>query len=219
VTALLGARSWRDARFAVLDFETTGLDPSRDHILSFGVVPVEQGRALLAGTLYRVVRPPVAVPAESIRVHGLRPLDLERAPALDEVGEELLEALAGRVLVAHAARIELSFLERTYRRRGRRPPRRAIDVLGLAAELARSGHPARPSSPRLADLAAAHGVPVARTHHALADALTTAQLFLVLASELERRGGGSLRRLRRAGRSQNARSFFSDRLARTGPIA
>jgi DNA polymerase-3 subunit epsilon len=211
--------SWRDARFVVLDFETTGLDPTRDHVLSFGAVPVVQGRVRLSGALYGVVRPPVSIPAESIRVHGIRPADLEHAPALDEIAGELLAQLEGRALVAHAAGIELAFLEHLPRGRGVRLPSRAIDVLGLAAELARRGHPARPRSPRLADLAEAYRVPVARTHHALGDALTTAQLFLVLAGELELRGRGSGRELGRAGRSQNARSFVADLLDRTGPIA
>ncbi|GIU95272.1 MAG: DNA polymerase III subunit epsilon [Gaiellaceae bacterium] len=196
-----GARSWREVRFAVLDFEATGLDLERDHVLSFGVVPVERGRVRLADAVYRVVRPPITVPAASIRVHGIRPSELERAPRLEDVLDELVEALRDRVLVAHAAGVELGFLRRIRRQYGRPRVRRAIDVLDLADELARR-KPTSPAPPseRLAVLAAAHGVPVARTHHAFSDALTTAQLFLVLATRLEHLGAGRVRDLRRAGR-------------------
>ena len=38
---LRARRSWRDHRFAVLDLEATGPDFQQDHVLSFGVVPVE----------------------------------------------------------------------------------------------------------------------------------------------------------------------------------
>ena len=203
-----GSRPWREASYAVLDFETTGLDPARDHVLSYGVVPIEHGRVRIEGALYRVVHPPIPVPAESIRVHGIRPVELTTAPSLDEVAHELLDALEGRTLVAHAAMIELAFLGRL-QKHGRRI-RQAIDVIDLAAELAARdrGVPTARSA-RLADLAAGFGVPVARTHHALGDALTTAQLFLVLATRLELLGAGRLRDLAGAGRSQFARGFLT----------
>ena len=41
---------------------------------------------------------------ETIRIHGLRREDLVGAPPLREMLDELLEALAGRALVAHVAR-------------------------------------------------------------------------------------------------------------------
>ena len=202
------ARHWREATFAVLDFETTGLDLAHDHVLSYGLVPVERGRIHMKGALYRVVRPPVPIPADSVRVHGIRPVELTAAPSLDEVAHELLDALEGRTLVAHAAMIELAFLGRL-REHGRRRIRRAIDVIDLAAELAaRDRNFLRVPSARLADLAAGFGMPVARTHHALGDALTTAQLFLVLATRLELLGAGRLRDLAGAGRSRFAGSFL-----------
>ena len=201
------SQSWRLTSFAVLDFETTGLDLGRDHVLSFGLVPVEGARIRLEDGLYRVVRPPVLPPADSIRVHGIRPVDLEDAPPLGRVAAELRGALRGRLLVAHAAAIELAFLRRVFGRLDPRRPRRAIDVLDLAAEVARRESASPLPSARLADVAALHGVPVGRTHHALADALITEQLLLVLASKLERLGLGRTRDLRRARPSQFAESF------------
>jgi DNA polymerase III epsilon subunit-like protein len=50
---------------------------------------------------------------------------------------------------------------------------------------------------READLANANGLPVHREHDPLHDALTTAQLFLVLATRLERHGLATLGQLRR----------------------
>ena len=205
------SRSWRNASFAVLDFETTGLDLDRDHVLSLGLVPVVDGRVRLAGSLYRVVRPPIPVPASSIRVHGIRPDELEDAPTLDTVAGDLLAALDDRLLVAHAAVIELAFLERIVRTRRARRMRRAIDVVFLAEELAERERAGAVPSPRLADLAELFGVPVLRTHHAFADALVTAQLFLVLATRLERLGAGGVRDLARAGRSPTTRRFFLGR--------
>jgi len=195
------SRSWRNASFAVLDFETTGLDLAHDHVVSYGLVPVERGRIRMSDALYRVVRPPIPVPPESIRVHGIRPLELESAPELREVADEVQGALEGGRLVAHACGIELAFLGRLYEGRGQRPPRRAIDVIDLAAELTEQEREIPVRSWRLSDMAKRYGVPVVRTHHAFGDAFVTAQLFLVLATRLERLGVASVRDLERAGRS------------------
>lgn len=200
-----GSRPWREASFAVLDFETTGLDLATDHVLSFGVVLVDGARVQLSGALYRVVRPPIPIPAGSIRVHGIRPSELADAPSLGQVVHELYAALAGRALVAHAAGLELGFLASIRRAHGGPRIRRAIDVLDLATALAARDRDAPAvSTLRLAEIAERYGVPVSRTHHAFADALTTAQLFLVLATRLERLGSFRLGDLARAGRSQFA---------------
>jgi DNA polymerase-3 subunit epsilon len=52
----------------------------------------------------------------------------------------------------------------------------------------------------LGPLAAQAGLPVYSEHNALSDALTTAQLFLSQAMQMERQGEGTLRRLLKAGR-------------------
>jgi DNA polymerase III subunit epsilon len=186
---------WREASLAALDFETTGLDLRSDHVLSFSVVPIDQGRISLAGAVYRAVKPPIELPAASIVVHGIRPADIEDSPALEDVADELIVALSGRVLVAHAAWIELVFLNRLLRRRGLRRRREVIDVLELASRLSALEGTARPVPSRLTALAGLYGVPAGRTHHAFQDALTTAQLFLVLAARLQRRSRGNIRDL------------------------
>ena len=186
---------WREAGLVALDFETTGLDLRHDHVLSFGSVPIDQGRIRLADALYRTVKPPVELPAESIVIHGIRPVDVQDAPALEDVAHELITALAGRVLVAHAAWIELGFLNKLLRSRGLKRRRAAIDVLELAARLSALESTAGPVPSRLTALADLFAVPAGRTHHAFQDALTTAQVFLVLAARLERRGRGDLRDL------------------------
>lgn len=180
---------WREARFAVLDFELTGLHLTRDHVLSFGVVPVAAGRVQAGQSLYRVVRPPVPISHEAIAVHGLRPVDVEHAPLLAEEAGELLDALAGRALVAHCAWIEEHHLKRVMRVAGVRPRQPVLDTWFMARQLATfEGRNWRSVPRELSVLAASYGLPADRTHHALGDALTTAQLFLALASKLEQHG-------------------------------
>ncbi len=113
-----GATAWREAEFSVVDLETTGLDPASDEIISFATVTVADGRIRLDDARYGLVRPNRMPEWDTIRIHGLREADLVEAPPLEEVLDELLEALAGRALVAHVAAVERGFLRAALSKRG-----------------------------------------------------------------------------------------------------
>jgi DNA polymerase-3 subunit epsilon len=197
----LGARSWRAVEFASLDFETTGLDPRRDHIVSFGVVPIRDGRIVVGDRVYREVVPAVPPSPVSVAVHGLRQVDLAAARNLDSERGVLGAALHRRHIIAWAAEVEAAFLATTFGGSARSWRRRIVDVLILArmVEELQDGN----GSPSYALSAAAgrFGVPVHSPHDALDDALTTAEVFLVLATRLSASAPGTARWLLRASRS------------------
>ncbi len=193
---------WAFAPYAALDFETTGLDLERDRVVSFGLVPVDRGRVVFGRRRYLEVSPDVDMGHRSIVVHGIRPVDVADAPPLSEASEELREALDERVILAWAAHVEAAFLSQAFGGRPRAWLRRCIDVRQLAMVVDRlEGTPATPGSYSLTRAASRFGIPVERPHHALDDALTTAQLFLVFAHRLAARGHATPRRLLRDGRS------------------
>jgi DNA polymerase III subunit epsilon len=185
---------WREASYAVLDMELTGLDPSLHEIISFAVVPVEDGKVLPGDTVYRLVRPREMPKEDTIRIHGLRESDLEKAPPLDRVLDHLLRSLAGRVLVAHVATVEIAFLRPVLQAEGLSLRNPVVDTAALAQELHRLRAEEsieflpegldEDSSPGLNALARSLGLPSHRPHHADGDALTTAQVFLALATHL-----------------------------------
>jgi DNA polymerase-3 subunit epsilon len=181
----LGA-GWREAEFCVLDVETTGMDLRRDDVVSYGAVIVANGRIHCGRSAYRLVRPERAVSVAALAVHQLRQVDLAGAPRIDDVLNDLTDLLANRALVAHAAWFEEAFLNRALRRRGRVLNRAVIDTAALlrACGLAAVGTP-RESAVEAA--ARKLKVPVHTPHHALGDAVTAAEVFLVLATRLERR--------------------------------
>lgn len=184
------SRPWRRAEFASLDFETTGLDRERDAVVSFGVVPVREGRVIVGEAVHQLVAPDVPSSPESMRIHGILPRDLAQAQPLAIAGETLRLALAGRILLAWFATVEIGYLGRLYGGRPRSWVRRTIDVRQMAIELEHLEQDVRQS---LSSAAERYGVPVANPHQALDDAMVTAQLFLVLATRLEARGFGSTR--------------------------
>jgi DNA polymerase-3 subunit epsilon len=202
-------QQWREATYAVLDVETSGLDSRRDALLAIGLHEIVEGRVQLARRWYSLLRPPAGllVSEQSIRIHGLTRAELAAAPPADEVLPALLGRLRGKVLVVHVAQIDVGFLNRAldvrYRTRLRGP---ILDTARLALTLHERAQILGEASRHLPDpaiqlraLAGNLGLPVHAEHDALSDALTTAQLFLAQASRLERQGSSTLRALLRAG--------------------
>ena len=191
------ATPWRDASFAVVDLELTGLDPGRDEIISFAAVPVDDGRVVPGATHALEIRPRRMPDATTIPIHGLRPVDLAGAPPLEEAIGPMLQALAGRVVVAHPAWVEREFLTAAMATIGARLKEPVIDTAALARRVL-GGDGAKPSHVPLADAVEALGLPAHDPHSAAGDALTTAQLFIALATQLDRtepQTVGSLARL------------------------
>jgi DNA polymerase III subunit epsilon len=201
--------SWRDASFASLDFETTGLDYRRDDIVSFGVVPVQGGRVVLRDAIHRLVAPTVPVSPTSVRIHQLLPAELASAPDLSGSRAPLAQALAGRFMIAWFADLEIAFLGRTFGNARRSWRARTVDVRSLA--LAVEGL-APDSHLTLTSAAERFGVPVSAPHDAFDDALVAAQLFLILASRFERAGGGRVVDLIRVSRGASRTRALERRL-------
>jgi DNA polymerase-3 subunit epsilon len=191
--------SWREAEFAALDFETTGLDYTRDTVVSFGVVPVRHGRVVMAETVHQLVRSAIPPSPRSQTIHQLRPQDLAGSPGLEEAGRILDRAIAGRYLLVWFADVEVNFLASIFGGGKRRWRRRTIDVRRLA--IAADGDDVdRGAGYGLGATARRYGVPVAAPHEALDDALVTAQLFLVLVGKVTGRPDPTIRQLLRLGR-------------------
>lgn len=176
--------NWRADTFVVIDLETTGLDPRRDHIVSYGAVPIRDGRVKTAESVYGLVHVPGDVPGSSTKFHGLRTQDLEGAPSLAECVATLDELIAGHPIVAHCARIERSFLRKAFRRSYLTFSSPIVDTAVLAHLVLDLDVEPR-GSVSLEYAATALGLPVHSPHHALGDAVTTASLFIALAARLE----------------------------------
>ena len=180
-------RPWRQARWCAIDLELTGLNPRKDRIISVGAIPIEGGRVILGKGLYTLVRTTRRSEIGALLVHKLRVSDLSDAPPIDQALDFLFRMLAGSVPVFHTAMVEQAFLSKLFAQRGVRLPAAAdTEVLGRLWRLRRDGN-APPSLP-LAMLSANLGIRPEAPHHALADALTTAQAFVALASHLDADG-------------------------------
>jgi DNA polymerase-3 subunit epsilon len=180
---------WEKVTYWALDLETGGLDPRQDPILSVGMLPVRDGGIRLGESFASLVRPEEvgAIDPDSIRAHHLLPGDVRDAPPIDEVLGAIDARLREGALLVHQAALDVSFLRRAYRRTGRRwPAPPVVDTVALlikAAKRARFLDPDAPDGEPELNLAAARrklGLPDYGSHDALTDAVSAAELFLVL---------------------------------------
>lgn len=175
------------APLLALDVETTGLDSRRDSIVSLGLVPFDLRRIRCREARYWVVKPACELSGQSVTFHHITHSDIQSAPRLDTVLEQLLTAMAGKIMVVHYRPIERGFLDQAMRHllgEGLQFP--VIDTMQLEARLhPRKRQPGwlrqllgKPSvSIRLADSRLRYGLPPYQAHHALTDALATAELL------------------------------------------
>lgn len=175
---------WREGEYVALDFESTGMNPARDEVIQVGLVALSGERIRLGGAWAEWVRPTRPFDPGAVAIHGLSAERLQDAPPVAQVRGPLAERLGQRVLIAHYAALERGFLSRWHLK-----PAWTVDTLMLALALDEvQSETARRDAYTLSALARRFGVTVYGEHDALADALITAQVFLVLATELEQRG-------------------------------
>ncbi|MDO6762862.1 3'-5' exonuclease [Agarivorans sp. 1_MG-2023] len=176
----------KDIDFVALDFETTGLDAKKNSIISIGLVPFTLQRIACREAKHWFVTPEDKLQEDSIVIHGITHSDLKGAPSLLRILEQLLDELAGKVVVVHYRRIERDFLHATLRgliNEGIIFP--LVDTMQIEADI----QAARPKkvidwfkksqavSIRLGSSRTRYNLPTYPPHDALTDAIATAELL------------------------------------------
>ena len=84
-------------KVAVIDCETTGLDPQQDRIVSLAVVLVDHRRSERqeAKTMEITVNPGVPIPADATQIHGIRDTDVRDLGDFGEIAGQLTDFIAG----------------------------------------------------------------------------------------------------------------------------
>ena len=176
-----------EARFIVVDVETSGLDARKDRLLSIGAVTVESLR-LDAGASYEtILRREELSERENILIHGIGPQAQAAGVEPEEVLMRFLEFAGKYPLVAFHAAFDRTVLDRELRETlGVRLPNAWIDLAQLAPVLVPE---ARLPRAGLDEWLAYFGLRAHARHRAVDDAMVTGELFLIL---LKRALAGSL---------------------------
>jgi len=180
------SQRFADSECLALDFETTGLDPARDRILSIGWVLLQGDRICLRESGHLLVNSGSDSVGHSATVHGLVDADVAAGVSIAEALATLLPLLVGRVLVAHCAVIEVEFLSRACRALyGITPLLRVVDTLAIEAQLRSHEHDPE-GALRLHACRERYHLPRYRGHNAAVDALACAELLLAQATRINR---------------------------------
>ena len=175
-----------EIEFVALDFETTGLDASQNSIISIGLVHFNLQRIFCRKSKSWYINPQDNLQEDSIVIHGITHSDLQSAPSLLRILEQLLDELAGKVIVVHYRRIERDFLDSNLRalfQEGIVFP--MVDTMQIESDLQNKRSQRfsnwfkkkRPHSIRLANSRLRYNLPTYQPHDALTDAIATAELF------------------------------------------
>jgi DNA polymerase III subunit epsilon len=169
---------FESSRYVIVDVETSGLNRNRDRLIAIGAVAVEKGQVVLNDAFEAILRQSTSSSPENILIHGIGGTDQALGV---EPAEALLSFLdyAGTVpLVGFHAGFDATFLRRAMNSHlgiDFHPPWLDIALLGPALNPTLA---ARLQS--LDDWTGHFTISNFARHSALADAYSTAQLFLVL---------------------------------------
>ena len=163
-----------------VDFETTGLDAKADKLLSVGFVAMEHEQIKLNTSYHQIIKAKTRLEESNVIIHQITDEQKEQGKPLEHVIEKLLQALAGKVMLVHFARIERQFLQQAcLELYGLAPDFPMLDTLVIAKRLLDKRDVSYdPSELRLSNLRHKYDLPNHHGHNALNDAIATAELLL-----------------------------------------
>lgn len=191
-----GYADWRSIPLAVLDFETTGLDPERDRVIEIGIAVFENG--VCSEIRNWLVYPGMPVPEESRAVHGITDEELQHAPRFEGVVHEVLATLQGKIPVAYNAEFDRRFLRAELLRTGHpsdaaSPPAARSDVSWVDPLVWVRELDKYESSQKLTEVCARYSVALERAHRAAGDAEAAGKVLLALAPRMPKTYGELVR--------------------------
>lgn len=167
------------APLLALDFETTGLNPKADQILSAGYLCVERNEIILNTAHHTIIDTEGDLKEENVIIHQITDDRKNNGESLEKAMSDLLGALTGKIMLVHFSHIERSFLnDACMKLYGMEPIYPIIDTFILAKRrLDMKSAAYDPSELRLSNLRKRAKLPQYYAHNALTDALATAELL------------------------------------------
>ncbi|MBI2312501.1 MAG: hypothetical protein HYU77_08370 [Betaproteobacteria bacterium] len=168
-----------EQRVVFLDLETTGAAAGFDRVTEIGIVEVNGGK--LASEWGTLVNPETRIPPAIETLTGITNAMVRDAPTFSDLAQDLMERLAGRLLVAHNARFDYGFLKNEFKRAGLRYASKVLCTVKLSRRLYPEHH-----RHNLDSLIERHGLICEDRHRALGDARVLWQFVQTLSREKTR---------------------------------
>jgi len=166
------------SKFAVIDFETTGLSPHQgDRAIEIGVALFDGDRVV--DTYQSLMNPGVEVPYFIEDLTGISQEMVADSPASTTVMREVRQVIGDLPIVAHNASFDRNFYVAELEKIGRYHDDPFLCTMLIGRRL----YPAAPNH-KLATLAALNNINTTGHHRALADAVMTSKLLAVMRKDL-----------------------------------
>ncbi len=177
--------NFQTSEFVVFDIETTGLSPFYDRITEIGAVRVKGGEILERfGTF---ADPGMHIPEEITSLTGISDETVKGAPSQEEAVKAFLAFAGDRVLVAHNASFDTSFIRSASERYGLSFPNTYLDTVALS----RYVNPELKKH-KLDTLAEYFGLGEFNHHRACDDAEMLSLIFFQMVDKLRKEGVGNM---------------------------
>lgn len=155
----------------VLDTETTGLDYTREKIIEFAAIKLENGK--IKEEYQTLINPQQHIRKSSMAIHGISEDMVKDAPTEDEVMPKILKFIGDNPIIAHNAIFDYSFLnEASLRVMGRELTNERIDTQQMFKEVFPDLE-----SHGLEALTRKFSVEFTKAHRAMADAMGLALAY------------------------------------------
>jgi len=174
------SRLLKDLDFVVVDVEATGAKTPPNRLIELGAYRIRDGR--IVDKFLSLVNPEIPIPRFVMSLTGISNEMVKNAPVFAELAPKWLDFVSDSVLVAHNAPFDTSFLNHEISRVY--PGHRMINPHLCTVRLSRRALPDI-ANHRLETIASHFAIPIISRHRAGSDALATAQIFLLLLTELE----------------------------------
>lgn len=180
----------KDTPIVVIDAETTGLDTSKDRLISMGGLRVKGNMIQVAEHYEAYLSTPTNLQGSTaVAIHGIVPNSLHYVYSQEEeMLGELLQFLGDAIIVGHHIRFDVTMINRSLVRHGAGELRnQVIDTAAVAERLLPAGYWSPKDQYTLDKLARRYRIPLSDRHTALGDAYITAVLWLKLIARLKDR--------------------------------
>ncbi|UJF17717.1 3'-5' exonuclease [Vibrio sp. SS-MA-C1-2] len=166
--------------FLVFDFETSGLSSNNSEILSIGWCRVINNRVKLDDSGHFYINKTSTINAHSAVVNHITPEVAQVGVNIDQAVSGLMDMLNGRVAIVHGSVIEKQFLESYFKQLGfdSALPIIWVDTLLFEKSFLQLIGSKDPTDLRLSMVRERYDLPSYSNHHALIDAVSTAELFI-----------------------------------------
>lgn len=160
---------WAHVPVAIVDIESTGLDPIVDHVVELAVVIGRRGEVTHRQSW--LVNPGMPIPAEASAVHGITDALVADLPGFADVAIELGAVLEGCLVGAYNARFDRAFIAAEWLRTGMSAPQWLLEGFPWIDPLTWIRVTQRyERSKKLVDVCRRLGITLEGAHRATADA-------------------------------------------------